>query len=109
MPEYGRFSNLSQLERWDEHRFDRWLFIRPPTFCAFLFAVTTMSESGPCARISTRDSPPVIGPFYAYFAVFRRPHISCNLLQTLLINVLKRLASAVQSQCGTIFGFFISP
>jgi hypothetical protein len=27
---------------------------------------------------STRDSPPVIGPFYTYFAVFRRPMKSCK-------------------------------
>ena len=29
-------------------------------------------------KISTRDSPPVIGPSYTYFAVFRRPTKSCK-------------------------------
>ena len=29
-------------------------------------------------KISTRNSPPVIGPFYTYLAVFRRPCNTCK-------------------------------
>jgi hypothetical protein len=48
-------------------------------------------------KISTRDSPPVIGPFYAYFAVFRRPCRMCKYLIVLLIGVLITRRSAVRS------------
>jgi len=44
---------------------------------------------------------PVIGPFYTYFGVFRQPTKSCKKLETLVINALKRPASAVQSRPWT--------
>ena len=80
-----------------ENKIRRWQTFTPPQSTAHAAHCGLVLHWRAPQKISTRDSPPVIGPFYAYFAVFRRPCRTCKYLIVLLIGVFITRRSAVRS------------